>query len=58
MFERFFHPLAALELATTVILPAFGMKEIQLPFRHSIPDLDLIRGELVPMIPEMNWRLL
>ena len=58
VFECFFHPLAALELAATVILSAFGMKEIQLPHCHSIPDPNLIRGELVFMIPEMSWRLL
>ena len=31
VFKCFFHPLAALELAANVILPAFVMKEIQLP---------------------------
>ena len=58
VFECFFHPLAALEFAATVILPAFGMEEIQLSHCHSIPDPNLVRGELVSMIPEMRWRLL
>ena len=54
VFECFFHPLAALKLAATVILPAFGMKEIQLLHCHSIPDPNLVRGKLVPTIPEMS----
>ena len=58
VFECFLHPLAALKLAAAVILSTFGMKKIQLPCCHYIPDLNLICGELVPMIPEMSWRLL
>ena len=58
VFECFFHPLTSLELAITVILPVVAMKEIQLPHCQSIPDPNLIRGELVPMIAEMNWFLL
>ena len=58
MFECFLHLLTALELAAINILPAFGMKEYQLPHCHSIPDSDLIRGELVYMILKMSWCLL
>ena len=46
--------LTALELAVAVILLAFRMKEMQLPRCHSVPDPNLIRGDLVLMSPAMS----
>ena len=55
VFECFFYPLAALELAAIIILLVVGMKEIQLPHcHHSIPNPNMRRGELVPVSPEMS----